>query len=82
MSGCFFHLAAQEGQKHVLSKMRLEPYFHRGEWTLEIKPKEPVPELGLGPLGSRRAGEAEVGCLLSWHAARLGWKLGLQFTHF
>lgn len=29
----------------------------------------------------RCAGEAEVCCLLAWQAAKLGWKLGLQFTY-
>lgn len=36
-----FHISAQDGQKHMLSKMRLDGNFPGGGWTLEIKSREP-----------------------------------------
>lgn len=46
---------------------------------MAVKPEEA--RVKTWPLASRRAGEGEVCRLLTWQVAKLGRKVGLQFTH-
>lgn len=76
-----FCISAQEGQKHMLSKMRLKWNFPGGWWALEIKPREPKVKTwpGARPGLVEELTEEHTPCrgVLLAHLAdsKVGWKV-------